>query len=229
MRFGAEDRRLQTIFISTILLSAMIVSACGQTHEKMELANQHKDQALQLRKEGRIKEAIQEQLMAIDANPADSSLLINLIGFYLDNGENEKAKNTAEKLLLKVPENAWGHYLYAESLMKLNEREKSLAEYKKASDLEPKNALFLVNLGVLYGELNNVAEEKKAYEKALEVSPNYSNAIYNLALLEEEEGNTEKAVSLYEKVLALEKDDKEMIRRAQEKLDLLKSKKSNKP
>ncbi|MBA4123985.1 MAG: tetratricopeptide repeat protein [Acidobacteria bacterium] len=230
MRFGAEGRILKTIFIYSVLFSTMFVNACGQSkQEKMRLANQHKDKALQLRYEGRIEEAIREQLQAIDLNPDDSSLLVNLTGFYLDNGKVEKAKNTAERLLAKAPNNAWGHYLYAESLLKLDEKEKSLAEYKKASDLEPANPLFLVNLGVLYGELNNVPEQKKAYEKALEINPNYTDAIYNLALLEERENNNERAVVLFKRVIDLETENKEMLRRAQEKLDIFKNKKVAKP
>ncbi len=227
MRFGAENRTTLVLLIA--LLLNLVTCACSQTKGgKLELAKQHKEKALNLRYEGDIQGAIKEQLKAVELDDKNVELLSNLAGFYLDANEVEKAKQTAEKVVKLDSNSAWGHFLQAESLLKSGETKGALSEYLKAFELQPQNAMFAVSVGALYSELDDKKNEKKYYVKALEINPNYTAAIYNLALLEEEEGNTEKAIYLYEKVLNLEKEDKEMLRRAREKLEILKSKKSNK-
>ena len=119
-----------------------------------------------------------------------------------------------------------GFYLLALALEGKGEKEKAIESLQKAIKIKPEDTLFLAKLAYLYDEIGNKNKAKEIYNQILVKNPNYTDVIYNLAILEE--GNTEKAIYLYEKVLNLEKEDKEMLRRAREKLEILKSKKSNK-
>ncbi|HWR53568.1 MAG TPA: tetratricopeptide repeat protein, partial [Bryobacteraceae bacterium] len=68
----------------------------------------------------------------------------------------------------------------ASALMKKGENEAAAAEWQKALDLNPNEALAHNNLGVTFSEIGKVDEAIEHYRKAIELSPEYPEAHNNL-------------------------------------------------
>ena len=140
----------------------------------------------------------------VEIYPEDERVLTALIQYYLSSKHNEEALNYLNKAIEKDPENA--SYYYARGVLyEAIDKEKSIENYKKAIEIDPKffNALF--NLGVIYynrgveeqnkaNEMTNIDDynkEKKIaegyweqalpyLEKALEIDPNDLNVLESL-------------------------------------------------
>ncbi len=216
-----------------IILTALLIffsSACSQTkEEKMKSAKEYSDKAIDLRYKGDIKGAIQEQLKAIELNQDETELSVNLIGFYLDDGNIEKAKETTEKALNLIPNNAWVNYFYGEVLEKKGDYDKALKYRSKAVELEPTNPLFLSNLGSVQESVGNKVSAKESFKKALQINPNYIFALHRLGQLEEED-NKKEAIRLFEKIVNIPESqydlgDENFVEEARKKLNKLKSRK----
>jgi tetratricopeptide (TPR) repeat protein len=228
MRFGTGKKYLIVLMALLIFFS----NACSQTkEEKMKLAEEHHKKALEFVFNGDVKSAIKEQLEAIKLDGENTELWVDLTGFYLEDNDFQKAKNSAEKILLLDSKNAWGHSLYGDILEKLGDEKKGL-EYKKlASELDKENPIFLTNYGVALENSGDNISAKKIYEEVLAKKPNYIYSIVRLALLEEELGNINKSISLLEEAVKLPAervDDDNLIKTAKSKLLLLKNKVENK-
>jgi tetratricopeptide (TPR) repeat protein len=228
MRFGTGNKGL-------IILAALLIffsSACSQSkEEKMKLAEEHHKKALEFVFNGNVKSAIKEQLEAIKLDGENAELWVDLTGFYLEDNDFQKAKNSAEKILLLDSKNAWGHSLYGDILEKLGDEKKGLEYRKLASELDKENPIFLTNYGVALENSGDNNSAKKIYEEVLAKKPTYIYAIVRLALLEDELGNVNKSITLLEKVVNLPAeriDDDNLIETAKSKLLLLKNKVENK-
>jgi tetratricopeptide (TPR) repeat protein len=214
-----------------IILTALLIffsSACSQTkEEKMKLAKQHHQKALEFVFNGNVKSAIQEQLEAIKLDSENAELWVDLIGLYLDDNDLEKAKNSAEKAIQIDSKNAWGHSLYGDILEKLGKDKEGLEHRKLASELDKENPIFLTNYGVALENLGDNNLAKKCYEDALSKNSNFIFALVRLGLLERDLGNIEKATELLEKAIKttpVVENDEGFIKFASDKLTELKSK-----
>jgi tetratricopeptide (TPR) repeat protein len=218
-----------------IILTALLIlfsSACSQSkEEKMKLAEEHHKKALEFVFNGNAKSAIKEQLEAIKLDGENTKLWVDLTGFYLQDNDLQKARNSAEKVLILDSKNAWGHSLYGDILEKLGDEKKGLEYRKLASELDKENPIFLTNYGVALENSGDNSSAKKIYEEVLTKKPNYIYSIVRLALLEEELGNLNKSITLLEKAVNLPAervDDDNLIETAKSKLLLLKNKLENK-
>jgi tetratricopeptide (TPR) repeat protein len=69
--------------------------------------------------------------------------------------------------------------------------------YSKASEIDPRSAGALVNLGTVYFNLHNWRQAETYYRKALEVDPEYALAHFNLGNLHDERGDRSRALNHY--------------------------------
>lgn len=67
-------------------------------------------------------------------------------------------------------------FLRANALGKLDRYEEAERLYLKAIHLQPSNALYHVNLGVLYHRWNRRVQAVDSYRNALKINPNLANA-----------------------------------------------------
>ena len=72
------------------------------------------------------------------------------------------------------------HFHLANIYGKQNLFAQAESHYKTAIELNPRNALYYANFGVLYHRWKKMAEAEKCYKKALELDPKHKSAQMNL-------------------------------------------------
>lgn len=224
MLFGT-DRLQKTILIGILGLLALSQIACGQSatqkeQERIEQVMKHEEAARQFREKGDFQAALAEQQKAVELNPDDDESLRLLGGIYIELKQWDNAIEILERGKKINPNNGAVRYELFWAEAGAGNKNKSLSELKEAARLSPDNVIYLTNLGIAYGDIDEKVSEREAYNKALEINPNYLTATYNLALLEAEENNKPRAIELLKKMLSQlsTTKDEERIKRVQEKL-----------
>ena len=77
-----------------------------------------------------------------------------------------------EALLKVQPNDANLHYYYGNLLYYLGQKEKGLAEWHTAADLDPNNAFACRNVGFGEGQVGNLDASMKFYDMAIKANPN---------------------------------------------------------
>lgn len=113
-------------------------------------------------------------------------------------GEAEKLLDSGVK---KFPLNVtfWVNRGYAQK--RLGKNTAAEASYLRALTLQPKNAIALNNLGMLYFGTGRFAEAAQALEKALAADPAYADARLNLAAVYERRERWPEAAAQYDSYL----------------------------
>jgi tetratricopeptide (TPR) repeat protein len=91
----------------------------------------------------------------------------------------------------------------ATDLMQKNQYQGAVAEWTKAVELAPSEAIAHNNLGISLVQTGRAKEAIPHYEKALELSPDYAEAHNNLGLALSRTGRPDEAVTHYQKALEL--------------------------
>jgi len=78
--------------------------------------------------------------------------------------------------------------------------------YKKAIQLDPRNAVLHNKLGISYQQQTRLDDAKKSYERAIKLNGKYSEAINNLGTIHYTRKKYGTAISQYQKALALAPD-----------------------
>jgi tetratricopeptide (TPR) repeat protein len=117
-------------------------------------------------------------------------------------GASRNAEKTAELLRRRMEADRW-----FERGLTLEQRgapiEQIIEAYQKASDLDPKAAGALVNLGTIFFNGHAWADAEEHYRKALAIDPNYALAHFNLGNLYDERGDHSNALFHYKEAVRL--------------------------
>ncbi len=95
--------------------------------------------------------------------------------------------------------------------------DKALFYLKKAVAIDPTNPYYLVNLGVVYGEMGYYEQAKTYLKKAISADPRMTAAFANLAIIYSHQGAVDLAESMYKRI---QKIDPAKVR-AQDTLSLI--------
>ena len=158
-----------------------------------------------------LDKAIENYKEAIKADPATSMLTDELSELYIGSGRLREAQNDAEEALKKNPNDISAHRLLAHVFTRqIGDAQqnrfdevmlhKTIEQYQKISELDPKDADAFVMLGRLQKVAQNSVESQKAYKKALELDPENEDAITGLALVYQDLGDTTFAADLLKKL-----------------------------
>jgi predicted O-linked N-acetylglucosamine transferase (SPINDLY family) len=101
---------------------------------------------------------------------------------------------------------AEAHATLGRALRDQGKLEEAAASYRRATVLDPRNAVFRNDLGNVLAEQGKLEEAIASYEKALEICPDYPEAHNNLANLYQMTGRLEEATAGYEKAIGLRPD-----------------------
>ena len=97
--------------------------------------------------------------------------------------------------------------LRAVCLRSLGQREASLADSRRAHDLDPGNAATCNNIGVILNELGRYQEALPWLEKSSALRPDDVETLNNLADTQAQSGDLTKAAATYDRAKAIDPDD----------------------
>ncbi len=124
-------------------------------------------------------------------------------------GEVNKA---LEKAVEVKPDFALGHFLLAQTALRLGNIKTAIDSVEKAKLAAPLDIGIAFQLGLLYyqtGDLNRAGSE---FLRAVSINENYSNARYFLGLIYDRLGDKQKAIAEFQRVAGLNPDNQEVKR-----------------
>ena len=150
-----------------------------------------------------VDKALENFKEALKADPGSATISDELAEFYVQAGLLSDAERDAEQALAKDPKDLGALRLlariYTSQIGGPNNRinqdmlKKAIEQYKKITDVAPKDVDALVMLGRLEKAAQDNAEAEKAYKKALEVDPDNEDALTGLSLVYLDLGNSQAA------------------------------------
>lgn len=117
-----------------------------------------------------------------------------------------KLKPASEIVQISEATDLFNQALELHSAKKFDE---ALLLYRKAVDLQPKNANFLYGLGTLYSYKKEYDEAIQLFEKAAGLAPKEADYPYAIGTAFQAKENFDKAISWYQKAVALAPDNKD--------------------
>lgn len=160
-----------------------------------------------------IRKAIENYKLAIKEDPNTPMLSEELSELYIQTGRLREAQSDAEDALKANPNDLNAHRMLGriftrqigdpqehridETMLK-----KSIEEYKKITELDPKDVDSWLMLGRLNKVAQNSVDAQNAYKKALEVDPDNEDALTGLAMVYADLGDNTEAADLLKKLAA---------------------------
>ena len=160
-----------------------------------------------------IRKAIENYKLAIKEDPQTPMLSEELSELYIQTGRLREAQSDAEEALKANPNDVNAHRMLGriftrqigdsqehridESMLK-----KSIEEYKKITELDPKDTDSWLMLGRLHKVAQSSVEAQNAYKKALEIDPDNEDALTGLAMVYADLGDNTAAADLLKKLAA---------------------------
>jgi len=157
-------------------------------------------------KAGDLPGAEQALSAAAASAPKDALLRVRLGAVKLERGDVAGALEAAEagsNLDLGLAE---GHHWLGRALLARGEQPAALVQLGKAVELEPKNATYLIHLGLGREKANALGEALEAYGQAAAADPKLAEPHERLGQLYAQNDRCDKAVGAFEKALALAPD-----------------------
>ena len=173
---------------------ALDTSASGNSYYLLGLALQMK---------GRLKEAKQNYLDAVELSPNFSMAHNNLGALYLNENNFKKAIFHFKASIASDPQNANAHNNLGNAYKNIGEIDKAIDCYNKALSLSPGIPETINNLGLVYFEKGEIAKAAEYLEKAIKVDPGYAPAYFHLAITLNKLGDSNRAATTLESYLHL--------------------------
>ena len=211
--------RRNAAWTAAIMLGASAFSAQAQTvdhaaaYYHYSLGHMYADLASINGSSEYIKKAIENYKLAIKEDPQTPMLGEELSELYIQTGRLREAQSDAEEALKANPNDVNAHRMLGriftrqigdsqehridEAMLK-----KSIEEYKKITELDPKDVDSWLMLGRLHKVAQNSVDAQNAYKKALEVDPDNEDALTGLAMVYADLGDNTSAADLLKKLAA---------------------------
>lgn len=169
---------------------------------------------------GRLEEAQEEFLRALDLNPHYTEAALNLAVTYNDLGEYDKAQQvyrTAIARDVRGPDDVDGfakgkianlHAELAQAYLDVGMPNEAIQEYRNAIRLCPHFADLRVRLSNVYRQTGDLAAARFELEEAVRVRPAYNTARVAMGILLLVSGQRQKAIEQWEEALRAEPDNK---------------------
>jgi len=163
----------------------------------------HNNLGVALQDEGRIDEAIDHYLKALQINPYYEKAHYNLGVALQDEGRIDEAIDHYLKALQINPDYEKAYYNLNEVLAFSREIDGNIDKIEKALKYKPNNPLLYCILGKLYRIKGKLDKAIEYYQKALSLQPKLLEAMYHLAKLFIIKMEYEKALSLYQEMIGI--------------------------
>jgi len=130
--------------------------------------------------EAKLQEALSTCLSATDLDPGYAEAHAYLAEVYADLGQTANAVEEARLAVSLNDASVFAHRDLGYALQKQHKFQDAIAEYQRASQIQPRLAQPYIDLGHLYRTYNRYKDSLSAYEKATVVDPNNAYALDNL-------------------------------------------------
>ena len=148
---------------------------------------------------------------AVEADPADTGLRLQLAEIYLSRNRVDEAIAQFEAVIELAGEGSVAgreasrrmRYIIATRHAERQELDEAIAIFGGLAREYPDNVLVHYSIGVAHLLRGDMAEAQGAFERVIALDPDYVNAYVNLASVHERTGELERAVELLEKVVEI--------------------------
>jgi protein O-mannosyl-transferase len=192
--------------VALAILSLIFCLGAVEAQGSEEAVTEHNGRGLELLKQGKTSQAIDEFLKAIELNPKDTAPRFQLAAIYEREGRLDEAVYHYEKILNVESRNAAAHnnlgILYDRKELSVE----SIHEFEAALEIDPRNSLAAKNLDTAKRKQAARQERERqiaAAKQTAEAKPDNPGALYNLARTYAFYGDNEKALASLEKALKL--------------------------
>jgi tetratricopeptide (TPR) repeat protein len=159
---------------------------------------------IQLRRQGRLDEAVQACRRALEHAPDDAQAWCELAHALRWQGKLDEAYQAAAKAVELAPDLAGAWFNLGAVLVGQGETARGIEAYRKALQLKPEFAEAWSNLGGAFGAQGGTAEEIDAYRRALEINPRLAPVWSNLGDALRSAGEFEQAIAACRKATELD-------------------------
>jgi tetratricopeptide (TPR) repeat protein len=80
----------------------------------------------------------------------------------------------------------------------------AIAHYRKATEINPDNAIAYYKLGGIYRHLGDAAGAERCFREATRIAPNYASAHFDIASMHYERGNNFAAIPAFDRAIGLD-------------------------
>lgn len=162
-----------------------------------------REQAVKLRQEGKLDEAVGTCRRALTSAPADAEAWSELAHALRHLGELEEARGAASKALEIAPGLAGAWFNLGAVQVAQGETARGIESYRKALELDPEFAEAWSNLGGALGASGDTSGEIDAYQRAVRINPQLAPVWSNLGSALLEAGETEQALAACKRAVEL--------------------------
>ena len=160
-------------------------------------------QALQLIRRGKTKEAEKIYKKLISGGHKGFALLSNLAAIYLLNGQYKKSELFARKALKIKSDHAKAHHCLGNALRKQGKHDEAIKAFKLAIQFDPGLAQAHNNLGITQRSKGQVKSAIESFQMAISLDSRNSQIMNNLGLALKDNGQLSDAIDTYKKALIL--------------------------
>ncbi len=157
-------------------------------------------------KQGRLDEAIQTALKAVEVEPNYGVAHFNLGNLYVRRGQFDAARRHFEKALEVYPNYAEAHSNYGQLLAERGELDSGIKHFRKAIELNPGLGRAHLNLGVALAKKGDLDQAARALAQAARMAPDSSEATYYLGSLYAAQSRYREAIDAFRQTLLVRPD-----------------------
>jgi tetratricopeptide (TPR) repeat protein len=186
---------LVALSVAFTLLASVV--RCAEWHDGL---------GVMLKRQGNVKEAIDQYEQALRFNPDYVESQNNLGAALMGQGKVQEAISHLERASRLAPNSAIVHFNLGVVLFQQGRQQEAIGQYEQALRLTPDYAEAHNYLGAALMAQGKVEEAIGQYEQALRFNPDYAEAHYNLAVALTGQGKVQEAIGQYEQALRLNPD-----------------------
>ena len=152
--------------------------------------------------------AIQALLEAAKTQPRDLKTNYTLAMAYQKAGQPAQAEQIYKNLALLDPQGAAGYYnLIAKMYDEAGNYPKSVEAAQKVVELNPKNVLFVYELGIMYFKMNRYNEAVQAFRDVLAIRPDAAEAWFQIGASYSKQSKNRESIDAFKQYTTMRPDD----------------------
>jgi tetratricopeptide (TPR) repeat protein len=168
------------------------------------------EQLISLEIEGSYDQAIALYQEALNVNPNNPGIYLDMARSAFANGQNDTAREYISEALNMNPRFAEAAFLLSQIQISEGDIEEAIRSVEASINIQPNNPNLYFQLGLLRFNQENFGGSISSFERAVILNPLFSNAKYFLGLSYQNVGRTDDAIAQFEDLEFLNPDNQEV-------------------